>query len=125
VEDVEDVEDVGIIDIEKVGDKHNIDKIIKAEIINDIKKNTSLEKQNKSNELNEITLEISDNKSEIFKLKKPNDVYIEIYKKTLKKAKEAKNTAIKAYLEAKKIKQEYILDELDSSDADDLEEFSE
>ena len=93
--------------------------------MNDIKKNTSLEKQNKSNELNEITLEISDNKSEIFKLKKPNDVYIEIYKKTLKKAKEAKNKSIKAYLEAKKIKQEYILDELDSSDADDLEYFSE
>ena len=41
------------------------------------------------------------------------------------KDKKAKMEAIKAYLEAKKIKQEYILDDLDSSDVEDLEEFSE
>ena len=50
---------------------------------------------------------------------------MEIYKKTLKKAREAKNKAINAYLEAKKIKNEYILDEIDSSEGEDLEDFSE
>ena len=50
---------------------------------------------------------------------------MEIYKKSLKKAKEAKRKAIKAYLEAKKIKEEYILNDLDSSDGEDLEELSE
>ena len=45
--------------------------------------------------------------------------------KSLNKAKQAKKEAIKAFLEAKKIKEEYILDDLDSSDVEDLEEFSE
>ena len=89
------------------------------------KKVKSLEKTSGNDELNEITLEISDNNSEAFKLKSPNDVYIEIYKKSLNKAKQAKKEAIKAFLEAKKIKEEYILDDLDSSDVEDLEEFSE
>jgi hypothetical protein len=100
---------------------------VKKEILNDIreKKNKSLEKNTQINDLNEITLEISDDKADILKLKNPNDVYMEIYKKSLKKAKEAKKKAIKAYLEAKKIKEEYILNDLDSSDGEDLEEFSE
>ena len=51
------------------------------------KKVKSLEKTSGNDELNEITLEISDNNSEAFKLKSPNDVYIEIYKKSLNKGK--------------------------------------
>ena len=100
---------------------------MKKEILNDIqeKKNKSLEKNTQNNDLNEITLEISDDNSDILKLKNPNDVYMEIYKNSLKKAKEAKKKAIKAFLEAKKIKEEYILNDLDSSDDEDLEEFSE
>ena len=58
-------------------------------------------------------------------LKKPKDVYSEIYKSALLKAREAKKKAIKAYMDANKIKKQYLLDDIESSDAEDLENFSE
>lgn len=59
-------------------------------------------------DLNEIT--------ETIKLKKPNEIYYEIYRAAREKAKLAKKLAIEAYLEAKKIKTKYMLDDLDESD---------
>ena len=53
------------------------------------------------------------------KLKKPTEVYYEIYKKAREKAKQAKKNAIKAYLEAKRIKNTFLLDEVVSSDESD------
>lgn len=73
--------------------------------------------------LEEVNLEISD--TETMKLKKPKDVYSEIYKSALMKAREAKKAAIKAYMDANKIKKQYLLDDIESSDAEDLENFSE
>ena len=49
-------------------------------------------------------------------LKKPEEVYIAIYKEARRKAKEAKRAAISAYLEMKRIKNKYLLEEMDSSD---------
>ena len=66
-------------------------------------------------ELNEINLEIP-SELESVQLKKPNEVYLEIYKEVKKRAKEAKKKAIEAYLEAKRIKSLYLLDEIESSD---------
>ena len=66
-------------------------------------------------ELNEISLEIP-NELESLQLKKPNEVYLEIYKEVKKRAKDAKKKAIEAYLEAKRIKSLYLLDEIESSD---------
>jgi hypothetical protein len=51
-------------------------------------------------------------------LKKPNQVYYEIYKAAIKKAKAAKKEAIIAFLEAKNIKKTYMLENLDESDSD-------
>lgn len=51
-------------------------------------------------------------------LKKPNQVYYEIYKEARKKAKHAKKEAILAFLEAKNIKKTYMLENLDESDSD-------
>ena len=48
--------------------------------------------------------------------KKPQEVYIAIYKVARRKAKEAKRAAISAYLEMKRIKNKYLLEEMDSSD---------
>jgi len=69
---------------------------------------------------------------ETMTLKKPNQVYYEIYKEARKKAKDAKKAAILAFLEAKNIKKTYILEDLDESDDEvddysdsDLNEFSE
>ena len=108
----------------KTNNLENINKEISDEIEKQ-KNDSSLEKSQDDFELSEVTLDILNNNSEILELRKPDDVYLEIYKKTLEKAREAKNQAIKAYLEAKKIKNEYVLDEMDSSDGEDLEDLSE
>jgi rRNA-processing protein FCF1 len=60
---------------------------------------------------------------ETFTLKKPNQVYYEIYQKARDKAKEAKKSAILAYLEMKNIKKTYMLDDIDDSDSE-FEDFA-
>jgi hypothetical protein len=62
------------------------------------------------------------NDLESFTLKKPNQVYYDIYRTAREKAKNAKKEAILAFLEAKNIKKTYMLDDMDESDdeADDL-----
>ncbi len=108
--------------------KNNFDE---NEIINEtldvtnlIKINDIDEKNNKelleTNDLVEINLETSslkeiDNTS-IIKLKKPSDVYYEIYKLAKEKARLAKKMALDAYLEAKNIKNTYMLDDSETSD---------
>ena len=83
----------------------------------------TLVKNNKNEELSEINIEVPKEKSNV-SLKKPNEVYLEIYKKARKKAKEAKMEAIKAYLTLKEIKKQYLLDEIDlSEDESDDEQF--
>lgn len=90
---------------------------------NDEKINNTLVKNNKNEELSEISIEVPKEKSNV-SLKKPNEVYLEIYKKARKKAKEAKMEAIKAYLTLKEIKKQYLLDEIDlSEDESDDEQF--
>ena len=73
------------------------------------------ENLNELEELNEINLEIPSDLDSVH-LKKPNEVYLEIYKEVKKRAKESKKKAIEAYLEAKRIKSLYLLDEIESSD---------
>ena len=76
------------------------------------------------NLLKEVDLSPSlENNLESITLKKPNQVYYEIYKKAREKAKEAKKIAILAFLEAKNIKKTYMLDDIDESDSE-FEEFA-
>ena len=89
---------------------------------NDLSNSKTLEK----NELEEVSLNVDDD--DTIKLKNPNDVYLDIYRIAKEKAKLAKKQAIKAYLEAKKIKDLYLLDSVDTSEDDsdeELELFSE
>ena len=61
-------------------------------------------------------------------LKKPNQVYFELYKDARTKAKAAKKATIIAYLEAKNIKKTYMLENMDDSDSDfdaEIDEVSE
>lgn len=61
-------------------------------------------------------------------LKKPNQIYFELYKEARLKAKTAKKNAILAFLEAKNIKKTYMLDnlnEIDSDFDDEIDEVSE
>ena len=83
------------------------------------KNEESLEKNDEILEVNfELPEDLAINK---MKLKKPNEVYIEMYRSAKNKAKLAKKLAIQAYLESKEIKKTYMLDLDDSSDDEDLE----
>ena len=74
--------------------------------------------------LKEVDLSCTlDNTLETLQLKKPNQVYYEIYQNAREKAKDAKKNAIVAYLEMKNIKKTYMLDDIDESDSE-FEEFA-
>jgi hypothetical protein len=78
-------------------------------------------------EINNIDLSL-ENSLETIQLKKPNQVYFELYKEARKKAKEAKRCAILAYLEAKNIKKTYMIENMDDSDSEfdaEIDEVSE
>ena len=79
--------------------------------------------------LKEVDIDLSlENNLETLQLKKPNQVYFELYKEARSRAKLAKKAAIIAYLEAKNIKKTYILENLDDSDDDfdaEIDEVSE
>lgn len=69
-----------------------------------------------SNEIQEVHIPENIKYNNSIVLKKPNDVYKEIYNETKKKAYEYKKKAIQSYLEAKHIKNTYLLSELNNSD---------
>ena len=87
------------------------------EYSNDVDIDSLLDMDNQ-NDLKEIIINPNLDSLETITLKKPNQVYYEIYKEARKKAKLAKKTAIVAFLEAKNIKKTYMLDDLDESDSD-------
>ena len=76
-------------------------------------------------DLEEVNLEnsIEENNLERIKLKKPNEVYYDIYRSARDKAKNMRKLAIQAYLEAKEIKTKYILEDIDISDDDEENEY--
>jgi len=66
------------------------------------------------------TLPIEDN----ITIKKSNEVYYEMYREACRKAKIARDLALSSYLEAKRIKNTYMLDDITDSDESDLEQES-
>jgi hypothetical protein len=80
-------------------------------VSNNLEKIESLE-LNELTELTEADLEIKTDDN--LKLKKPNDIYYEIYSVAKEKARTARKLAFDAYLEVKKIKKTYMLDDSDS-----------
>jgi len=112
-------------------DKDDKDDVDDHETNSEIQK-LSTQDLNNETELREIDLnfqiendlETLDNTT--ITLKKPNEVYYELYKEAREKAKLAKKSAIIAYLEAKNIRKTYMLDNLDESDIDaEIDEVSE
>jgi len=61
--------------------------------------------------------------NEPIELKTHNTIYLEIYKKAKQKAKEIRQNAIQAFLEAKNIKVKYNLNTLDGSSSDEESKF--
>jgi len=60
-------------------------------------------------------------KADEIQIKKRNDIYYEMYREARQKAKVARDLALSAYLEVKRIKNTYMLDDIDDSDESDLE----
>jgi hypothetical protein len=105
--------------------QENIDINLEIEDLNqDIEENN-----NELKELQNLDLDLDLEKNlETIQLKKPNQVYFELYKDARNKAKIAKKNALLAYLEAKNIKKTYLIENLEDSDSDidaEIEEVSE
>lgn len=60
--------------------------------------------------------------TETIQIKARNEVYYEMYREAKRKAKIAKDAALSAYLEARQIKNTYMLDDIDDSDEEENEE---
>ena len=95
-------------------EQHNKEETIEdsnedTDIIDTVEKNTD------NLEIREVELEMP-MEDDLFQLKKPDTVYLDIYNKALQKAKEAKIKAIQAYLELKEIKNKYMIQEVDEDD---------
>ena len=123
------------IEVNNLGENENIE--IKrlyedAEIENNDLEQHELNEDNENNDLEEKVIheekdiyEVDFNLDEIaendtVQLKNRNDVYYKMYKDAIKKAKEARDLALSSFLEAKRIKNTYMLDDVDSdSDLDE------
>lgn len=108
--------------LENLEDKDESNKLEETgelEIVDANIDNIELENENSLKELDislekDITLENDDENP--ITLKKPNDVYLEIYKNARERAKKMRQAAVEAYLEAKNIKNKYLLDDILSED---------
>jgi hypothetical protein len=76
--------------------------------------------ESSASELQEISIDTIE-ESEPLVLKKPTDVYYEMWRSARQKAKLARREAVAAYLEAKKIKENYMLEGIDSDSEDEIE----
>jgi len=87
-------------------------------------KDIIIDLDDKENDFSIVPVELTFDKEnlETITLKKPNQVYYELYKEAREKAKRAKKEAILAYLEAKNIKKAYMLEDIDLSDNSDPED---
>jgi hypothetical protein len=104
--------------VESTNNINNINNVENIEL--DIEElNVEVEPEVKEESLTEFDLSNTlENNLETMTLKKPNQVYYEIYKKAREKAKQLKKDAILAYLEMKNIKKTYMLDSIDESDSE-------
>jgi hypothetical protein len=75
-----------------------------------------------SDEMQEIVFDLDElPENDQITLKNRNDVYYEMYREARRKAKYARELALASYLEAKNIKNKYMLDDIDDSDESDIE----
>jgi len=105
---------------EKIEEKVNETQMIEQPVI----KTEKPEVNKNKDEIEEIELSLEEIPEEDkVILKKRNDVYYEMYKEALKKAKIAKELALASYLEAKRIKNTYMLTDIEEDDNFENEEY--
>ena len=138
--DVNDVNDVNDnlyeyenenVDKEDNIDNDNLDahsNTLTAADENNISINFDIEDLNKEQDSNkedlkeiDFNVSLEENSLETLTLKKPNQVYFELYKEAREKAKLAKRAAIIAYLEAKNIKKTYMIQTIENDNQSDID----
>ena len=82
---------------------------------------TPIEESKNQIDLQEVSIDTIE-ETEPIVLKKPSDVYYEMWRNAREKAKIARKEALAAYLEAKQIKENFMLDGLDTDTEDENEE---
>jgi hypothetical protein len=80
--------------------------------------------QNSIDGIVEVDFNLENLPEETVQIKKRNHIYYELYKEAKKKAKTARDLALSSYLEAKRIKNTYLLDENESDESDLDENFT-
>lgn len=76
----------------------------------------------KNNDIEEFDLNIDTiENTDTVQLKEKTEVYYQMYREAKQKAKLAKSLALSSYMEARRIKNLYMLDDVDSSDDEDFE----
>ena len=76
---------------------------------------------NTENTMEEVVFNLEELSPDSVVLKQPNEVYYQMYRDARQKAKIAKELALSSYLEAKQIKNTYMLNDIDDSDNSDLD----
>ena len=107
---------------ESLGDIEKNPDVASPLIEKSLDESSNITKSTEALEEVELSFETVDDE---IKLRDPNEVYMQIYMEARQKAKLAKKAAIEAYLNAKKIKNTYLLEEIDDSDEEDISNFSE
>jgi len=123
IDSLEEIEPLDLLEPEPPKSDENITLNIEFEdLTEDIEENNDVLKEISNDDLH------LDKNDFTMTLKKPNQVYFELYKEARNKAKQAKKNAILAYLEAKNIKKTYMIENINDSDSDfdaEIEEASE
>ena len=110
---LEEIEPIDLLQMEEPKKEENINLDIEFEdLTEDIQENNDIIKEISNDDLH------LDKSETAMTLKKPNQVYFELYKEARSKAKQAKKNAILAYLEAKNIKKTYMIENINDSDSD-------
>jgi hypothetical protein len=94
-----------------------VDINVEEEKHNDVFDNSENESENENDGLMEIKNFVV-NEKDTLTLKKPDEVYKEIYRAAITKAKKLRQVALEAYLDAKKIKAKFMLEDIYDSDDD-------
>lgn len=117
---LEDVEKKDLEEKEDVIEENTDKQIVDLESL----ENIEVDDKNNLDSLEEVTLNIENDDS--IKLNKREDLYYKLYKSAKEKAKIVRRQAINAYLEAKSIKDKYLLNDLEtSSSEEEISDFEE
>jgi hypothetical protein len=116
---IEEIENPTIL--EEVKNPTILEEVKNPTILEEVKNPTILEEVKNPTILEEVELNLEEVEvDDTFFLKKRNEVYYEMYREALRKAKVAKDLALSSYLEATRIKNLYMLNDLnEESDLED------